>query len=240
MLKNTHAPIKWLFWGQSELWWIDWSSKPFRFSNVYLFDMMKYSDIRLHITKFMCRPQTDVQTRRRLTALLVSVTKRVVFFCRRLRWEGAASCLLPVVPRLHQAPQAPPWKSSIGSVSTRSARSVGNVVLSRCDTESVSFERNCVWAEKEEMDLSLSGDVSSVTVWKNLNQVCQLCCGPQVYFLDAEGYWDVFLELLKLEGRAVMLQGRHRLWKWDTGISLHSASVCLVVDKLRLSLTEFT
>lgn len=105
MLKNTHTPIKWLFWGQSELWWIDWSSKPFRFSNVYLFDMMTYSDIRLHITKFMCRPQTDVQTRRRLTALLVSVTKRVVFFCRRLRWEGAASCLLPVVPRLHLAAQ---------------------------------------------------------------------------------------------------------------------------------------
>lgn len=175
----------------------------------------------------MCQPQTEVQTRRRLTTLLVSLTNRVVFFCRCLRGKELLPVYFLLSPdsirprRLHLGRARPAPLPGDGG-------SLGNVVLSPCDTESISFERNGVWAEKEKMDLSLSGDVSFVTVWKNLNQVCQLCCGPRVYFQDTEGYLDVFLELLKLEGHAVMLQGWHRRLKWDTGISLHSVSVCLV------------
>lgn len=74
------------------------------------------------------------------------------------------------------------------------------------------------------------------TAWKNLNHVGNLCFGPQVYFQDGNGFTsDLFLELLKLEKHAVMLQGRHQHWKWDTGISLHPVCVCvcLVMDQLR-------
>lgn len=145
----------------------------------------------------MCthQPQTQLQTLQRLVTPLVSIFHRVEFSLLLSPWEGAASCLLPVVPRLHQALQAPPWRARSaplpGDRGQRGKCSVISVWYRAgcsevCNLHTDSFERRYLFVSwvKKKMDLGLSGDVVLSYCLEEFQTVSHLCFGPQVYFQD--------------------------------------------------------
>lgn len=98
------------------------------FSDVYLKSLCLDSlTIYLHIQdSVVCKYEPISHKQNYITVFLSP------YCCLLLSlWEGATSCLLPGVPRLHQAPQAPPWRTQLaplpGDRGQRGKRSVISV-----------------------------------------------------------------------------------------------------------------
>lgn len=97
------------------------------FSDVYLKSLCLNSLINIYIFKIPLCLKMNQSATNRITSR--SFYHRVCFLLSLC--EGAASCLLPGVPRLHQAPQAPPWRTQLaplpGDRGQRGKRSVISV-----------------------------------------------------------------------------------------------------------------